>query len=863
MAGIPLRLCVLLVFTVVFGEAMAQSRLPVKQSSSASFPEPAKVRVIAADADALRRWLANNLPHAQMRASSVSHAYVISGLRHTEDITRLMNSSLICHVERADRLPLIESAVPGHDLSVNGITAVHHRHPQIAGYGLGVSVRENAFDKDDLDLKGRVLYDEAMPGLSDQHATAMATIIAGAGNSSPYSKGVAWNAKVAHADFGDLMPDPAETLLNAGIYVQNHAYGVGVENFYGIEAHAYDDQCFNYPSIVHVFSSGNAGDETVNAGPYRDIAGHANLTGQFKTSKNTLCVGAVDRAALPDARSSRGPTSDGRVKPEVVAYGHGGSSEAAALVSGVCLLAQQAYLDVHGVLPPSSLIRAALVNTASDAGAPHVDHQTGFGNVDADGLIRTMMKGTFFSGSVAGNDSQTFDVEVPEGTNRLKVTLAWTDVPAAPGAEKVLVNDLDMTVTAPGGVMTYQPWILSTYPHPDSLARVARRGEDHRNNIEQITIDKPSGGLYTIAVRGYDVSSGPQEFSVAYELQDGIRWIYPTPSDPVESGSEVALRWRWFGDDQTAVIRWRIIGDDEWTDIAAVALSRESIPWRVPGLNELLELSVWVEDAFIWMDTVTVSQPPDLVLGYRCGAEALYVWDDVSVNGYNLYQLKGNFFEPIGMSSDTVLLLDTDESPGEYIGVAANVRGRPGVRSRSVSYHTGFADCYVRSFLAREPVSDSIVLNLTLGTQIGLHTLFLERESPHGFQIIQTHTPVREVSYQFYDADPVPGRNRYRVRLERSNGQTVLSDIEEVWFTRDHDVAYFPNPVVEGSMVNLIVESDPVMVSVYNTEGKLIRHELHDGEVKILDTRGWGTGLFMIRITTRSGTEMSARLMVR
>ncbi len=69
-------------------------------------------------------------------------------------------------------------------------------------------------------------------------------------------------------------------------------------------------------------------------------------------SKNTLSVGAVDSQGKVSPLSSRGPAYDGRIKPELVAYGEGGTSEAAALVSGVSLLLQQAYREQQNHLPP-------------------------------------------------------------------------------------------------------------------------------------------------------------------------------------------------------------------------------------------------------------------------------------------------------------------------------------------------------------------------------------------------------------------------------------------------------------------------------------------------------------------------------
>ncbi len=47
--------------------------------------------------------------------------------------------------------------------------------------------------------------------------------------------------------------------------------------------------------------------------------------------------------------------------------------------------------------------------------------------------------------------SQTFEFDVDSSSVPLEVTLVWTDYPATAGAAVALQNNLDLTVTAPGG----------------------------------------------------------------------------------------------------------------------------------------------------------------------------------------------------------------------------------------------------------------------------------------------------------------------------------------------------------------------------------------------------------------------------
>ncbi|HEX8529249.1 MAG TPA: S8 family serine peptidase, partial [Cytophagales bacterium] len=341
---------------------------------------PRTVRVqVAGQTSLFRSWLAGHLPGAKVTSlPGSSNIVVVSGL-DAAGLQRLLVSPWVRYVDVPNRVAREELSQDRLDLTANKITAVHDRYPALSGEGLAVSIKEKAFDKRDIDFRGRMMNPAAIPNDYSAHATMMASMAAGGGNSSPSGKGVAWRARLAHADFTELLPDDAAALRAAGISVQNHSYGVGIENYYGLEAHEYDKSTFRNPTLLHVFSSGNAGRDTSKTGPYAGIAGYGTLTGQFKMSKNTLSVGAVDRQGGFINLSSRGPAYDGRVKPELAALGEDGTSDAAALVSGISLLVQQAYRDRQGgSLPPAALVKAALLNSADDAGRPEVDFETGF-----------------------------------------------------------------------------------------------------------------------------------------------------------------------------------------------------------------------------------------------------------------------------------------------------------------------------------------------------------------------------------------------------------------------------------------------------------------------------------------------------
>jgi hypothetical protein len=99
------------------------------------------------------------------------------------------------------------------------------------------------------------------------------------------------------------------------------------------------------------------------------------------------------------------------------------------------------------------------------------------------------------------NDYIEFDVEA-DTNQSLRVTICWTDPPGPIQPNQldptniVLVNDLDLRVISPNGATTNEPWILDF----TSPTNAATTGDNIRDNVEQVHIDNPTNGLYTVKV---------------------------------------------------------------------------------------------------------------------------------------------------------------------------------------------------------------------------------------------------------------------------------------------------------------------------------------------------------------------------
>ena len=227
-----------------------------------------------------------NQPGTKNFLSSQNHRLLVQKIA-VHDLDSLAQQEAVLFINEF-HIPKEELTTGAYDLTLNKINYVHERFPGLNGDSLQAIIKERFLDTADIDLKNRIFRTGMEANFVTSHASLMATMIAGAANTSPFAKGCADAASVGSTDFLNLLPDTDSLFQQKKVSLQNHSYGTVVENMYGNEAAAYDVQANTIPVMVHVFSAGNSGAAIPANGTYANVPGYANLTGNFKQAKILL-----------------------------------------------------------------------------------------------------------------------------------------------------------------------------------------------------------------------------------------------------------------------------------------------------------------------------------------------------------------------------------------------------------------------------------------------------------------------------------------------------------------------------------------------------------------------------------------------
>ncbi|MEZ4709405.1 MAG: S8 family serine peptidase [Caldilineaceae bacterium] len=426
------------------------------------------------------------------------------------------------------------------------------------------------------------------------------------------------------------IPDDLHQLFqqayNAGARIHSNSWGSNADGDYTLDSANADDFIWDNPDMVITFSAGNEGiDANANGVVDNDSIGSPataknvitigasenDRNGNYNCDTglgyqshdayqpNTTCSGMggqnilgtygsrwpADYPAAPlfsdptagnaeqmASFSSRGPTDDGRIKPDVVAPGtwvlsgysslfqegygdpinsqnngyqsdgwgmplnvnykyFGGTSMSNPIAAGAATVVRDFYQKAYGHNASAALTKATLINSAvdlldenndgvNDNDFPIPNVHEGWGRID---LVNATDNSAQFVDNTAGigtGGSASYQFNVATAGAPFKVSLVWSDFASTETAAANLVNDLDLVVTAPGGA-TYRGNVFSGgWSQTGGSA-------DRVNNVENVYVQAAAVGTWTVQVSGFNVPQGPQRFAL---VVDGAFGSSPTPT---------------------------------------------------------------------------------------------------------------------------------------------------------------------------------------------------------------------------------------------------------------------------------------------------------------------------------------------
>ena len=628
-----------------------------------------------------------------------------------------------------------------NDRAAHGISAISAPSGRnLQGRGVTVGIGDNADPYTHIDFTGRLI--ERFSGPVDFHGTHVSGSVGGGGILDPRYRGMAPKATIVSQLFTDVLVNAPAYVNDFNMVLTNNSYsiypnGCLFEGEYDAYSNYIDAQMNSYPSLLHVLAAGNDGTGTCTPFP----TSFGSVKSGLQSAKNVLSVGNITNVNTAGGvyvinnGSSRGPVNDGRLKPEIVTGGTSiqstypnnsygsftGTSQASPATTGTLALLYERYRQLHGGADPTAaLIKTIVCNSATDLGNPGPDFTYGFGMLNARVAVESMENNEYFTGAMSNGGTATFTVSgVPAGTQQVKILLYWQDTPAAAFSSVALVNDLDLTVKEPGGAL-HHPMILD--PSPAHVKDNAVEGEDHLNNIEQVVINNPPAGDFTVTVTGTSIPAGPQNYIVSYQiLKPSVVLDYPFGNETWVPGLAEIIRWTAYGGDpNTFTLEYSADHGATWATISnSIPAANRLFSWTTPPGATNQALIRITRNGTPYSDVsdydFTILGQPVIALTNPCQGYAQLNWGAIpSATSYDILQLKGDSMQVVANTNTPTYLLNNLNRDSTYWLAVRAVNGTtPGRRSIAASIRPSGGACALTS------LDNDLTVDSLIGTRAG------------------------------------------------------------------------------------------------------------------------------------------------
>ncbi len=498
------------------------------------------------------KWSVSDIVESTMVVNDILDAGRFEGIVAVSDVAFIAANPAVSWLRLPPGFELHNDNSRGH-MQVSSVVSAFAT--QLNGSGQVIAVADSGIDQDHGDMNNRingavsvVSGDSSTEDTHSGHGTHVACTVLGDGSKGAYA-GVAPESNLY---FQAMERDSDGQFYSPSMnYILNQAYDNGARihtNSWGAHTNFgqyttdsvdvddrvnYYDQYWSYDGLAVLFSAGNDGDGATTITPPA-------------TAKNQIAVGNHHNrgGSAPDTlatSSSRGPTDDGRLKPDVSAPGswvrscrsqdasdistatwssqwyleYSGTSMAAPNAAGASALIREYLIEVaQRPEPQGALVKSLLILGAEDIDSRDIpNNDEGWGRVNlARSLTAIGDTGVWVDDRnyLRSGNTRDYSFNLTHGWQQLKVVLSWSDYRGSTWASTQLQNDLDLVVTSPDGTTTY---LGNVFQNGRSITGGTA---DDVNNVEVVLIDQAQKGVWTVSIS--DVRHGGQKSEQTYAL---------------------------------------------------------------------------------------------------------------------------------------------------------------------------------------------------------------------------------------------------------------------------------------------------------------------------------------------------------
>ena len=678
----------------------------------------------------IKVWLRyyNTLTLKKVAAAVIDEGYEIIESRENEnllaiaytpgDYTALTDLPFVQNVQEMEDPGEAENEVERQNHRVNTLQSNQPNLPYYDGSGVKVGLGDDGEIGPHADYAGR-LVQQAGTSQGD-HGDHVAGTIFGAGNINPAAKGMAPGAEIFYQSYPNNLNDADQNYANLNVRITSSSYSNGCNAGYTNFTRQMDEDAAENPFMLHVFSAGNSNNSNCGYG-----AGNqwGNVTGGHKIAKNVVAVANITNTNNIASSSSRGPASDGRIKPDVSAVGTNvysttnpdsyttktGTSMSCPGVSGSLAVLYEAYKDKNnGNEPIGTLLKGILMNSCDDLGNTGPDFIYGYGRINVRKAYEIIDSASYSLDSVSTGTTKNLSFTVPANTSQAKIMLIWADPEASTSAQFALINDLDLTVSTPGGA-DLKPWVLDHTPTTSALSTPAIRARDSLNNVEQVTIDNPTPGTYTVNVNGFNVPSGTQKFYVLYYYEEtGIKITYPNGGEVFSPSTQEVVRLDASPSGNTMATAFSLDGGATFINsTSGIAGNRTFFNFGVPNFvtdSAMIRIIRGNDTAYSGMFTI-LGNTGNINFTSICPDSLTLSWTAVNgATGYVVYALGSMYMDSVTYSDTTVATIVNNPTTTTYISVAPVINSIIGNRAIAELKPEGVSNCIVPNDIALDAI---------------------------------------------------------------------------------------------------------------------------------------------------------------